>query len=183
MILKKLLERLNVILHLFYAFYNHHPCRIVLDTGATSSVISRSFLRTIGISPHVTLHSARGADKNRLNVEDEIELILNFGELMLPITALVLDKLDCDILAGIPFCKVNDIQIHSKSECICIGDMKIPYGARSKEASNIYCAESYILRNDTAKVILPGEFLEIQSNELKPFDGSNTAAYGFTLIR
>ena len=70
-----------------------------------------------------------------------------------------------DILAGIHFCKVNDIQIHLKSECICIGDMKIPYGARSKEASNIYCAESYILRNDTAKVILPGEFLEI------PFDG------------
>ena len=42
----------------FYAFYNHHPCWIVLDTGATSSVISRSFLRTIGISPHLTLHSA-----------------------------------------------------------------------------------------------------------------------------
>ena len=135
MIQKKLLERLNVILHLFF-MRNHHPCRIVLDTGATSSVISLPFL---GI---LVFH----------HMSHEIELILNFGELMLPITALVFDKLDCDILAGIPFCKVNDIQIHLKSECICIGDMKIPYGARSKEASNIYCAESYILRNDTAKV-------------------------------
>ena len=67
---------------------------------ATSSVISRSFLQTISIYPNVTLHSARGADKNRLNVEGEIELTLNFGELKLPITALVLNSLDCDILAG-----------------------------------------------------------------------------------
>ena len=117
----------------FYAFYNHHPCRIVIDTGATSSVISRSFLQTIGISPNVTQHSARGADKNHLNVEGEIELTLNLGELKLPITALVLDSLDCDILAGIPFCKVNDIQIHLRSVCMYIGDLKIPYGAKSKE--------------------------------------------------
>ena len=83
----------------------------------------------------------------------------------MPITALVLDSLDFDILAGRPFCKVNDIQIHLRSECMYIGDLKIPYGAKSKEESCIYRVESYILRNDSAKVLLPGEFLEIHNNE------------------
>ena len=30
----------------FYAFYQHHPAHIVIDTGATSSLISRSFYQT-----------------------------------------------------------------------------------------------------------------------------------------
>ena len=42
----------------FYAFYQHHPCRIVVDTGgATSSIISRSFLHSAVITPLNTFHS------------------------------------------------------------------------------------------------------------------------------
>ena len=90
----------------------------------------------------------------------------------LPITALVLDKLDCDILAGIPFCKVNDIQVHLKSDFISIRNIKIPYGARDAGKSfDINRAESFIVRNDTAKVILPGEFVDVYAEELKSFDG------------
>lgn len=46
----------------FYAFYEHHPCKIIVDTGATSLVVSQSFLRRIGISPSNMIHTARGAD-------------------------------------------------------------------------------------------------------------------------
>ena len=109
----------------FYAFYEHHPCKIIVDTGATSSVVSQSFLRRIGISPSNTLHTARGADKNSLNVKGEIQLTLTFGKLKLPITALVLNTNDCDILAGAPFGKEHDVHVHLKAETITIGGTTI----------------------------------------------------------
>ena len=102
--------RLNVTDHHFSnAFYNHHPCHVVIYTGATSSAISRSFLKAAGITPRSVLHSAQSADKSQLDVKDEVHITLNFAGMDLPITALVLDKLDCVILSGISFCKINYI--------------------------------------------------------------------------
>ena len=57
----------------FYAFYQHHPCRIVVDTGeATSSIISCSFLHSAGITPRNTFYSAWSADKSQLDVKGEV---------------------------------------------------------------------------------------------------------------
>ena len=90
----------------------------------------------------------------------------------LPITALVLDKLDCDILAGIPFCKANDIQVHLKSECISVRDVKIPYGARGiGRVYDIKHTESSVVHNNSTKVLMPGDFVEIYADELKSFNG------------
>lgn len=156
----------------FYAFYHHHPCHVVVDTGATSSIVSRSFLQSVGITPRSTLHSARSADKSRLEVQGEVHITLQFAGMNLPITALVLDKLDCDILAGIPFCKTNDVQIHLKSECISIKDIKVPYGSKDiGKTYDVNYAESFILRNGSPKVVMPGEFVEVYADELKPFNG------------
>ena len=47
----------------FYAFYEHHPCHVVVDTGATSSLISKSFLTVAGIKMKQTRHSAQTVDK------------------------------------------------------------------------------------------------------------------------
>ena len=156
----------------FYAFYKHLPCHIVIDTGATSSIISRSFLHSAGITPQSTQHSARSADKSQLKVEGEVHLTLQFAGFDLPITALVIDNLDCDILAGIPFCKANDIQVHLKSEFISVKSARVPYGAKDdNNASCIRYAQSLVLRNDSPTVLMPGEFLEFKSNELTSFDG------------
>jgi len=156
----------------FYAFYRHHSCHVVVDTGATSSIISRSFLKAVGITPRSTLHSARSADKSKLDVQGEVHIVLQFAGLDLPLTALVIDTLESDILAGIPFCKQNDVHIHSKAESITIGDINVPYGAKDiGKTYNINYAESFILRNDSPKVVMPGEFVEVYADQLKPFDG------------
>ena len=110
----------------FYAFYKHCPCHIIVDSGATSSLVSRSFLNQAGIKIQPTHQSAHGIDKSPLGVRGEVKLNLNFGELTLPITALVVDSLDCDILSGIPFCRENDIEIHLKSEEISVMGQHIP---------------------------------------------------------
>ncbi len=163
----------------FYAFFNHHIVHIVVDSGATSSVVSKSFLLSIGISPDSSHHSAHGAAGSVLKVDGEIVITgLTFRGMDLPLTALVMDKLDCDILAGTPFCKANDVHIHLKTERITIKGITIPYGAgkekqgrRSMISSKVRRIDSCVIRNDISKVILPGDFVEVSSKEIGEFDG------------
>ena len=86
----------------------------------------------------------------------------------LPLTALVMDELGCDILGGIPFCKANDIHFHLKAEQLTIGDITIPYGAGRKTTepiSNIRRVSSCVLQPNSSQVVLPGVFLEISLRE------------------
>ena len=78
-----------------------------------------------------TNHSARSADKSHLVISGEVKLNLQFGDISLPVSALVMDKLDCDILAGVPFYKENDITVHLKDEKLAIHSIKIKYGQKS----------------------------------------------------
>jgi len=114
-----------------------------------------------------TLHSARSADKSNLPVHGEVHFTLNFGNLNLPITALVIEKLDCDILAGTPYCKFNDIHVHLKAETISISSTVIPYGSKhSTDQSKIRRIDSVLLRNDSEKVLMPGDYVEFKCKDL-----------------
>ena len=156
----------------FFAFFKHNPCHVVIDTGATSSVVSQSFVQRVGIPIKSTLHSARSADKSNLPVLGEVHFTMNFGNHDLPITALIIEKLDCDILAGIPFCKYNDIHVHLKAENISINTTVIPYGSkRSPTNPKIRRVNSILLRNNSEKVLMPGDFLEFEDKNLLEFDG------------
>ena len=87
----------------------------------------------------------------------------------LPVTALVMDKLDCDILGGVPFCKDNDISVHLKDELLSVQGINLPYGANCSNASSeVYQAT---LRNDNAKVLFPGDFVEMRDESLKLLNG------------
>ena len=131
----------------------------MVDTGATSSVISKAFLKSAGISYKPTLLSTRGAGKSQLDIEGEVHLTLQYGDLELPLSALVIDKLDCDVLCGIPFCKVNDVIVYTKDEVISVRGKTIPYGSKhsSPVFPEIMRVNSMLLRNSTQKIILPGE--------------------------
>ena len=74
-----------------YAFHNHMPCHVVIDTGATSSLISKSFVAKAGLAIKPTRHSARSVDKSSLNILGEVHVSLNYDKKILPLTALVVD--------------------------------------------------------------------------------------------
>jgi hypothetical protein len=156
-----------------YAFHNHIPCHVVIDTGATSSLISKSFVAKAGLAIKPTRHSARSVDKSSLNILGEVHVSLNYDKKILPLTALVVDRLDCDILGGVPFCKQNDISVLLKKEQVLIGESKFSYGknARKPSVQEILRCESFILRNDSPKVLLPGDYVEFSSQDLSNFDG------------
>ena len=157
----------------FYAFYNHLPCHIVIDSGATSSLISKSFVTRAGIPIKPTKHSARGITKTSLVIHGEVHITLSYENQSLPLTALVIDRQDCDILVGVPFCKENDVIPLMKKEQVMIGGSKYSYGKSAKRPSihEIFRVESFMLRNSSAKVVLPGDYYEFSSKDLHSFNG------------
>ena len=110
----------------FYAFFKHHTCKIVIDTGATSSLISGSFAKRVGLKIKPTQHAARQLDRSSITISGEAQFNNSFGYSELSIDGLINNSLDCDILAGVPFCRVNNIEIHLHQEEISIDGKRIP---------------------------------------------------------
>ena len=155
----------------FYAFYQHHIVKILIDSGATSSLISDAFARRVSLDVHRTLHGAKQLDKSPLPVSGEVKFSVSFGDMNLKVDGLVNDQIDYDILAGVPFCKANNIDVLLSREMISIHGKLIPYGSRPESIQHsVYRAESIILRNDREKVLYPGDYLEIHSDELAPYE-------------
>ena len=78
-----------------HAFFKHFPCKILIDTGATSSMVSSAFVRRTGLKPVPTTHGAVQLDKSPVNVKGEIRFTVTFGPHTLVIEALITDTLDC----------------------------------------------------------------------------------------
>ncbi|CAC5403176.1 unnamed protein product [Mytilus coruscus] len=108
----------------FKAFYKHFPLELTLDTGAEVSMMKASPADNIGVkikkSNHSadyigikikkSNHSALQADGvTPLNIVSECHFTLSRDGIELQLEALVVNDLDVDILAGIPFMSSNDI--------------------------------------------------------------------------
>ena len=155
----------------FYIFHNHVACKVIIDTGATSSMISISFMRKANIPIKPTKHAAKGVCKTPIELQGEVHLTLHFNGLELPITALVVANLDCDILCGTPFCEDNDVEVHLKAREFSIHQERFSYGVGSEQVHNILRVDSLLLRNDSPRTILPGDFIEVESNQLSEYEG------------
>jgi len=138
-----------------FAFHRDTPCQVVVDTGATSSVVLRAFLAA----------AARSADKSPLNVREEAKFSIDFAGMNLAVTAVVIDAIDCDLPAGISFCKEHDVRLRLKDELVFINNLSLPYGARGDTFPDGTSSQK-LLRNGVAQVILPGEYLEIHDSSL-----------------
>ena len=101
---------------------------------------------------------------------------LSFTSILLPFTASVVDKLDSDILAGVPVRKYSGIKVHRKDDMTFIGKSKIKYGSKPPSTSEFFCTECFILRSDSLQVVLSGEYIEFSSDTLKPYSGNSNSS-------
>ncbi len=160
----------------FYAFYLHHVVKIVIDSGAQSSMISASFVRRVNLQQEPTLHGARQLDKSAVKISGELRFELSFGTLTLPVDGLVNENLDCDILAGVPFCKENKIHLAMADEQISIQGHTIPYGCKPDSLQrDVYHVNTMILRNDQSTVVYPGDYIEVSSEKLDVYENEEVA--------
>ena len=156
-----------------HAFYKHVPCKILVDTGATSSMISADFVCRANLKVYTTGQGARQLDQSKVNVKGECKFYVTFGTLQLKIDALVTDCMDYDILGGCPFGIANDVVVLMKKQVISIMGKCFPYGAKppAPPVHDIRRVDSLVLRNDTSRVLYPGEFVEVSSESLDEYEG------------
>ena len=146
----------------FICTYNNIPCKITVDTGAMSNIISLKCVEACGMKLSNTSQGARQLDGSQVKTCGEVNVTLNFGPLRLNLVALVVEHADADILAGIPFCKRNDVEISMRKEEIYIGNKTVKYGqGPTPSHSRVFKTDSFLLRSPVARVLYPGETLDI----------------------
>ena len=102
-------------------FYKHNPLQITLDSGAEVSMIKYSVASLIGANIKKSDQSALQVDGViPLDILGETHLTLSRENHSLQLEALVVNDLDVDVLAGIPFMERNEISIRPANHQITI---------------------------------------------------------------
>jgi hypothetical protein len=150
------------------AFYGHQVANITIDSGATGNMIRLSSAKALGVNIQRSTQSARQADgMSPLSVAGETRFSVTREDHRFYFEGLVVENLDVDILAGIPFMEENDITIRPAKQQIILGNGTIySYGCASTDDSSHSVRRIHLLRAPAKKsIIWPGEFLEIRLPE------------------
>ena len=146
-------------------FYKQFPLQIILDSGAEISMIKTSVANYIGAPIQKSEQKALQADGvTPLSIAGETHLMLSRNGVNLKLEALVVNDLDIDILAGIPFLTINDIGLRpSKQEAIIGGSDVVCYGPPPCDPSvrRVRRTQAVVLRSPATSVIWAGEYLEV----------------------
>lgn len=96
----------------------------------------------------------------------EVCFTLTRNDISLPIEAIVMKELGCDIIGGAPFMESNNIVLDMPTRQIVIaGKHYFGYGAKSMRRLPLAVrrSQSFLLKATSKQVILPGEFVEVHS--------------------
>ena len=106
-----------------HTFYDHIPVHIVLDSGATGNMIRKSMIIRLGLPTANSCQSANQAEGcSPLSVVGETRFHLSRDGHTFYFKGLIIEYLDVEILAGIPFMTSNDITIRPAKTQISFGD-------------------------------------------------------------
>ena len=150
---------------LFRTFYRHNPLAVTMDTGAETNLIWEQTARAIECPLYPSTQVAFQADgKTPLNVKGETHFTLTRDDLEFSFSGLVVDDLDVDILAGVPFMEENDISVRPRNKTITVGDTHhFSYKTTSPSCSTR--CRSTVLRATSRTTVWPGEFLDVNVGE------------------
>ncbi|CAH3032666.1 unnamed protein product [Porites lobata] len=116
--------------------------------------------------PQLLRWPAKPMELPPMDVVGEVHCTLTRGQQAFELDALVVRQLDVDILAGNPFLARNDIGIRPARRQIVIGGSDvIHYGTASKHTTQpaVRRTQSFLLRNPQRTVILPGEYVQLDT--------------------
>ena len=144
-----------------FSLYNRSHT-VTLDTGATASLIEASLCQKAGIPITPSAQTAVQADGcTELPVLGEINTVLKHPELPpLKLSALVVPKLACGLLAGMPFIISNRIIIDAARTTITVQDKYMLNNCPSFDS-----LVTEILRVSVSLVLFPGDNIDFQLPE------------------
>ena len=164
--MKTLSVKMIILSSYLKVFHKHHPLHIILDSGAEISMIKHSVASRIGASIKKSNQSALQADGvTPLNILGETHLTLSRDSHSLSLEALVVNDLDVDVLAGIPFMARNDISIRPAKHQITICDTDVVHydnPTLNSPQNHVRRTQAFVLRSGSSStVIWPGNFIEL----------------------
>ena len=148
--------------------YKNTPVHIVLDSGATASLISLNKAKQLKLLISPTSHRAIQVDGiSNLKILGEIHTQFSRGDLTLYFNALVVNNLGTEVLGGTNFLKDNDIYSRMAKDMIVIKGSNIfqstPAAILEMEMN---ASSAQLVRVQKTQTILSGEHLkcELPSN-------------------
>jgi hypothetical protein len=146
-------------------FYDHHPVRITIDSGATGNMIRHRTVQRLGCRVADSSQSVHQADgSSPLHVVGETRLSFHRDGKEFIFEGLVIENLDVDVLAGTPFMETNDVAVRpAKRQVILNNGSAYTYGSVQSQASTAAVRRALVLRAPpTSTTVWPGEFVEIE---------------------
>ncbi|KAL2088290.1 hypothetical protein ACEWY4_015189 [Coilia grayii] len=127
----------------------------------------------LGVTITGSTQSAHQADgSSPLKVLGETRTYFQRDSLTLHFEGLVVENLDSDVLAGIPFMEVNDVSIRPAKHQVCLGDNVFCYGSNRTAVDRHAVQRAHVLRVSAKAAIWPGEYIELDlPPELCDLDG------------
>ena len=148
---------------LIYMYHQHHVLPVTIDSGATSSMIQLSTATRLGLPINKTTQRALQADGNTgLDSCGEVEFVLTHGSFDFFINAMVVSKLGCEFLAGMPFLEGNGAVVDASRRIVSFRDSSliIPF---HDSVSHKHCVpedSGCLLRANANMTIFPGDYAE-----------------------
>ena len=133
---------------------NKTAVTMVLDTGATGSMIGLNICKLANLKVYPSSHSAILADGNsRLTVVGEIHSSMFMdNDLVLPINAVDVTKLKAGLIIGMDFLKENNVVIDIPNDSLIFPDQRKVYFNNQPGNPKVS-----LLRAEVNNIILPGE--------------------------
>lgn len=143
----------------FMAFFNAHPVRVTLDCGANASTIHISLVQRLQLSYSPTVHKPSQADgKTKLKPLGEVHFSLTRGPLTFNVEAVVVENLDCELLAGMPFMYQNKFKMDIPAKRAIVHQHHIiPF---IQDSSSFNRSTPYLLRSTKKCTIHNDEYVE-----------------------
>ena len=153
-------------------FFLHHTVRITIDSGATCNMIRSSTVKRLGAKVTTSSQSARQADGHSpLEVVGETHMTFIRDSQQLQFEGLVVENLDVEVLAGIPFMETNDIAVRPARRTVVIRGTPYQYGSSKGKPPHTIVRRAVVLRGPPmSTTIWPGEFLEVALPDDVPTD-------------
>ena len=145
-------------------FCEHLPARLTVDSGATGNFMRASVAKHLAADIKKSTQSAHQADgSSPLKVTGETKVTFTRDKHNFVFEGLVVENLDVDILAGIPFMEANDVHIRPAKHQVLVGDHTVyHYGASNEATTHHTVRRAHVIRappDDTT--VWPGHYIEI----------------------
>ena len=156
------------------ATYKSKTVHLVLDTGATASLISLSKATELKLTILPTTHKAVQVDGiSDLKLLGEIHTEFTRGNLTLQFSGLVVNKLGTDILAGTNFHKENDVYSRMAKDMIVVKGTNI-FQSTPVEIMKLDEGRKYakLVKVKQTKTLMPGDLLQFDLPPTCPENGT-----------